>query len=246
MLFTAVKTLVSLDANSLASTKLSHPRPRPGQVDLANLASDWNASTQALQSSLAAQALRRVLDIVLSMTGLVLAAPVLLIMALLIKLDDAGPAFYRQERVGLGGKAFTLLKLRSMRTNAELFGPCWASQHDRRVTRLGRVLRLTRLDELPQLFNVLEGSMTLVGPRPERPHFTSHLTQVIPHFAERVAVKPGITGWAQVNYRYGASVEDARQKLAYDLYYIKHRSLRLDLSILFSTVFVILNHTGAR
>ena len=246
MLLTTVKPLVILDVDPLDSPKLSHLRPCPGQVDLATLAPDWNASAQALRSCLAVQALRRMLDIALSMAGLIFAAPVLLIMALLIKLDDAGPVFYRQERVGLGGRVFTLLKLRSMRTDAELSGPRWASQQDPRVTRLGRILRLTRLDELPQLFNVLEGSMTLVGPRPERPHFTRHLTQVIPHFAQRVAVKPGITGWAQVNYPYGASVEDARQKLAYDLYYIKHRSLWLDLSILFSTVFVVLNHTGAR
>ncbi len=246
MPLTAVKTLVFLDAKPLDSPKLPQLGPRPGQVDLAALGPDWNASAQALQPCLAAQALRRVLDVVLSMAGLVLAAPVLLIMALLIKLGDAGPAFYRQERVGLGGKVFTLLKLRSMRVDAELSGPRWASQQDPRVTRLGRTLRLTRLDELPQLLNVLEGSMTLIGPRPERPHFARHLTQAIPRFAERVAVKPGITGWAQVNYPYGASVEDARQKLAYDLYYIKHRSLWLDLRILFSTVLVVLKHTGAR
>ena len=154
----------------------------------------------------------------LGLAGLVLTLPLLLLVAVLVKLDSPGPVLYQQKRVGLGGRTFTLVKFRSMGVDAEAAGPRWASERDPRVTRLGRLLRLTRVDELPQLLNVLAGSMSLVGPRPERPHFVEQLTQAIPHFANRVAVKPGLTGWAQMNYPYGASVEDARQKLAYDLY----------------------------
>ncbi len=182
----------------------------------------------------------------LSLAGLALTLPLLLLVAVSVKLDSRGPVFYRQERVGLGGRTFVLVKFRSMRVDAEAAGPRWASEHDPRVTRLGRLLRLTRMDELPQLLMVLAGSMSLVGPRPERPHFVGQLTQAIPHFADRIAVKPGLTGWAQVNYPYGASVEDARQKLAYDLYYLQHRSLLLDLRILLATIRVVLCGSGAR
>ena len=182
----------------------------------------------------------------LGLAGLILTLPLLLLVAVLIKFDTPGPVFYRQERVGLGGRTFVLVKFRSMRVDAEAAGPCWASERDPRVTRLGRLLRLTRIDELPQLLNVLAGSMSLVGPRPERPHFVEQLTQIIPHFTDRIALKPGLTGWAQVNYPYGASVEDARQKLAYDLYYLQHRSLLLDLRILLATVCVVLCGRGAR
>lgn len=233
-------------ADASALPGMSCCEPEPGQIDLAALPPEWRAPAQALREGRLVQALRRALDVALSLAGLALAAPVLLALALLVKLDSNGPAFYRQERVGLGGRSFVLLKFRSMRTDAELSGPRWASPQDPRVTRVGRMLRLTRLDELPQLFNVLGGSMALVGPRPERPHFAEQLTQIIPHFAERLAVKPGITGWAQVKHPYGASVEDARHKLAYDLHYLQHRSLRLDLRILLATVSVVLRGTGAR
>ena len=192
------------------------------------------------------EAARRLADVVLSLAALLLALPLLLLMAVLIKLDSPGPVIYCQERVGLNGRQFTLLKFRSMRTDAEAAGPCWAAERDPRVTRLGRMLRLTRLDELPQLLNVLAGSMSLIGPRPERPHFAHRLAQAIPHFERRLAVKPGITGWAQVNRPYGASVEDAREKLAYDLHYIAHRSLLLDARILLATVRVVLRLEGAR
>ncbi len=217
----------------------------PGQLDLDALASDWRASAVTAPST-SAQATQRSFDLVLSLAGLVLTLPLLLLVVVLVKLDSPGPAFYRQERVGLSGRTFSLIKFRSMRVDAEVAGPCWASERDPRVTRLGRLLRLTRIDELPQLLNVLAGSMSLVGPRPERPHFVGQLTQVIPHFTDRIAVKPGLTGWAQVNYPYGASVEDARQKLAYDLYYIQHRSLSLDLRILLATIRVVLCGSGAR
>jgi lipopolysaccharide/colanic/teichoic acid biosynthesis glycosyltransferase len=167
--------------------------------------------------------------------------------AIIIKLDSPGPIFYRQERVGLHGRVFTLTKFRSMRTDAEVAGkPQWASRQDSRVTRVGRFIRLTRIDELPQILNVLRGDMAFVGPRPERPAFVEQLGQIIPRYHDRACVKPGITGWAQVNYPYGASVEDARMKLAYDLYYVRRRSLFLDILILVATIRVVLLQEGAR
>jgi lipopolysaccharide/colanic/teichoic acid biosynthesis glycosyltransferase len=170
----------------------------------------------------------------------------MLMVATAIKLDGLGPVLYRQERVGLNGRLFTLYKFRSMRTDAEATGPVWAAQRDSRVTRIGAIMRRTRIDELPQLFNILGGEMSFIGPRPERPHFVEKLAGVIPMYRERNRVKPGLTGWAQVNYPYGASVEDARMKLSYDLYYVKQCSLILDVLILFSTVRVILFQEGAR
>jgi lipopolysaccharide/colanic/teichoic acid biosynthesis glycosyltransferase len=170
----------------------------------------------------------------------------MLLTALIIKLDSPGPVFYRQERVGLHGRPFTLYKFRSMRTDAEATGPVWAAKRDARVTRIGNFIRRSRIDELPQLMNVLHGEMSFIGPRPERPHFVEQLSTIIPFYAERSRVKPGLTGWAQVNYPYGASVEDARMKLSYDLYYVKHYNLLLDSLILFATIRVILFQEGAR
>lgn len=190
-------------------------------------------------------AARRIADVAISLVILAVTLPVMLTAAALIRLDG-GPVFYRQERVGLSGRRFVLLKFRSMIVNAEAQGPAWAAKHDTRVTRVGGVMRLSRIDELPQLFNVLRGEMSIVGPRPERPHFVAKLDAEIPFHADRTRVKPGITGWAQVNYPYGASVEDARQKLAYDLYYVKHRSLMFDFQILLATVRVVLFQEGAR
>ena len=186
------------------------------------------------------------MDILISLGLLVFTAPLLLIIAVLIKADSSGPVLYRQERLGLNGTRFQLFKLRSMRVDAEAHGPCWADKYDRRVTRIGRWLRLSRIDELPQLFNVFAGTMSLVGPRPERPHFLDLLTHAIPHYGQRMSVKPGITGWAQVSYPYGASVEDARHKLSFDLFYLEHRSLAFDLRILLATVRVVLTGDGAR
>lgn len=191
-------------------------------------------------------ALHRGFDIVLSLILLLFTLPLMLLTALAVRLDSRGPVLYRQERVGLGGRPFTLLKFRSMRTDAEARGPVWAAQRDPRVTRIGGFIRLVRIDELPQLVNILRGQMSFIGPRPERPHFVAQLEQIIPAYAERALVKPGLTGWAQVNYPYGASVEDARAKLSYDLYYVKHRSLWLDLMILLATVRVVLFQRGAR
>jgi exopolysaccharide biosynthesis polyprenyl glycosylphosphotransferase len=190
---------------------------------------------------------KRVVDLLVACALIVFTLPLLAIVALAIKCDSRGPILYRQERVGLGGRRFMLLKFRSMVQNAESDGqPVWAAEKDVRVTPVGRIIRRLRIDELPQLLSVLRGDMSMVGPRPERPYFVNKLTDVIPFFAERHKVKPGITGWAQINYPYGASIEDAREKLAYDLYYTENRRLSLDLAILISTVRVVVSQQGAR
>jgi len=192
-------------------------------------------------------ALQRGFDIAVSVAVLILTLPLCILAVIAIKLDSPGPVFYRQERVGLGGRTFSILKFRSMRNDAEKAGaPRWATVGDARVTRVGRWLRLTRIDEIPQVLNVLRGDMAFVGPRPERPAFVQQLRSQIEHYDERHCVKPGITGWAQVNMPYGASVDDAREKLAYDLYYARQRSLFLDLLILVATVRVVLFREGAR
>jgi exopolysaccharide biosynthesis polyprenyl glycosylphosphotransferase len=192
-------------------------------------------------------ATKRVFDLVMSGLLLICAAPVLLVLAVLIKLDSEGPVFYWQERVGRGGKPYHLHKLRTMKKDAEkLSGPVWAQARDPRVTRLGNFLRKTRLDEIPQVFAVFRGQMSFVGPRPERPFFVQQLKTQIPFFGLREAVKPGITGWAQIRYPYGATVDDARAKLEYDLYYVQHQSLFLDLAICFHTVKTVLFGRGAR
>jgi len=201
---------------------------------------------RAAKESRAAAVVRNGLDIVIALMLLLFTAPLLLATALLVRLESPGPVIYRQERVGLNGQTFTLFKFRSMRNDAEHSGPAWAMTRDPRVTAVGRFIRKVRIDELPQLFNILRGDMSMVGPRPERPHFVAQLAAVIPLYHERARVKPGLTGWAQVNYPYGATVEDARAKLSYDLYYIKHRSLAFDLMVLLATVRVILFQEGAR
>jgi sugar transferase (PEP-CTERM system associated) len=218
-----------------------------GRIDLDSVDSHWLLCADGFTQGLLTKVLKRFLDVVVSLSLLVLTLPVMLVTALLIKLDSPGPVLYRQQRLGLHGKVFTLCKFRSMRVDAEAGGkPRWAQHRDPRVTRVGRFIRPMRIDELPQLINVLLGEMSMIGPRPERPHFVEQLSRVIPLYRQRAYVKPGITGWAQVNYPYGASVEDAREKLAYDLYYVKNRSLLLDVLILFATVRVILFREGAR
>jgi exopolysaccharide biosynthesis polyprenyl glycosylphosphotransferase len=190
---------------------------------------------------------RRVTDLIIACTLILVTLPFLAIFALTIKLDSSGPVFYQQERVGLGGRRFMLIKFRSMVRDAEPDGqPVWAAERDLRITRVGRFLRCTRLDELPQLFNVLRGDMSMIGPRPERPYFVDQLNKAIPSFSERLTVNPGITGWAQVNYPYSASIKDANTKLSYDLYYIRNRSIVLDFIILLCTVRVVISHKGAR
>ena len=193
-----------------------------------------------------ALAVKRAFDVAAAALGLILGLPILAVAALAVKLDSPGPALYAQERAGVLGRPFRILKLRSMRTDAEARGAVWAAEDDPRVTRVGRFLRRTRIDELPQLWNVLVGEMSLVGPRPERPVFVARLEQEIPFFRQRLCMKPGITGHAQVRARYGASLEDALEKLSYDLFYIKTFSLWFDLSILIDTVKVVLLRIGSR
>jgi lipopolysaccharide/colanic/teichoic acid biosynthesis glycosyltransferase len=176
----------------------------------------------------------------------VLSLPLLLITALALTLQGGGPLLYRQERVGLHGVPFTIVKFRSMRVDAEKDGPRWAASNDSRVTPIGSFIRRTRIDELPQIFNVLKGDMSIVGPRPERPIFVQTLAEKISYYQERHLAKPGITGWAQINYPYGATEEDAKMKLAYDLYYIKNRNIFLDVVIIIQTLEVLLWNSGAR
>jgi lipopolysaccharide/colanic/teichoic acid biosynthesis glycosyltransferase len=200
----------------------------------------------AMNAGLSGVTLRRIRDVLGCLILLVSLMPLMVVAACLIRLDSPGPVFYRQERVGLHGSVFTMLKFRSMRIDAEMCGPCWAAKRDPRVTRFGAFMRLSRIDEIPQLFNVLRGEMSLIGPRPERPHFTEQLVHAIPLYNDRMSILPGITGWAQVNYPYGASVEDARIKLDYDLYYIRNRSAFLDFQIIAATVRVVMFGIGAR
>lgn len=190
---------------------------------------------------------KRLFDILASMLVLVVGLPLMIIAGIAVKLDSRGPVFYRQPRVGLFGEPYDVFKIRSMRTDAEAAGKAvWASENDPRVTRVGRIIRTLRIDELPQTWCVLKGDMSFVGPRPERPSFVDELERQLPFYAERHMVKPGLTGWAQINYPYGASVEDARVKLEYDLYYAKNYSPFLDLLILLQTVRVVLWPEGAR
>jgi sugar transferase (PEP-CTERM system associated) len=179
-----------------------------------------------------------------ALIGAVLSLPIALLTAILIKLDSRGPVFYKQERIGKNGRHFVLTKFRSMRVDAEKAGPVWAIKGDDRTTRVGRVIRKIRIDEIPQFWNILRGEMSFVGPRPERPHFVAQLAQEIPYYEQRHLIAPGLTGWAQIKYPYGASIEDARQKLQYDLFYIKNHSLMLDAIILFETIKIILFGRG--
>lgn len=189
---------------------------------------------------------KRLIGAFISFTGLALSFPLLLLIAIMIKIDSSGPIFFAQERVGKAGRTFSIIKFRSMTSDAEKDGAAWASENDQRVTRVGRVIRRLRIDEIPQMWNVLRGDMNFVGPRPERPVFVEELNRKIRYYNQRHTVKPGITGWAQINYPYGASVEDAKKKLEYDLYYIKHISILLDLYIILKTVRTILFKVGSR
>jgi len=216
------------------------------RVDIGAIGPDWVSGVAQTAGGPLQAAFNRLGDVVISTAMLVFTAPLMGLVALAVRLDSPGPVLYRQERVGLNGVPFTLLKFRSMQVDAERSGAVWAMQSDPRVTRLGILIRRTRMDELPQLLNILLGQMSFIGPRPERPHFVEKLSAVIPFYAERSRVKPGLTGWAQVNYPYGASVEDARAKLSYDLFYVKHRSILLDLTIMFATIRVILFQEGSR
>jgi sugar transferase (PEP-CTERM system associated) len=225
----------------------SHFEKTLGQIRIDYLNASWLIFGDGFNQGAIRTIVKRAFDIVCALLLTVVSAPVMLITALLIKLESPGPVLYRQERVGQGNKAFFVTKFRSMRTDAEKDGrPQWATQNDSRVTRVGNVIRKLRIDELPQLFNVLKGEMSLVGPRPERPFFVEQLTKDIPFYAVRHSVKPGITGWAQVRYHYGSTVEDSQQKLQFDLYYVKNHTLFLDLVVLLETVGVVLTGKGAR
>ncbi len=218
-----------------------------GRVDLDTVNPSWLIFSDGFSSGRAISSVaKRLFDIAASTLLLVLTAPVILLFAILVKLDSKGPAFYRQKRVGLFGQTFDVIKLRSMRTDAEAAGAQWASKDDPRVTRVGNFIRKTRIDELPQTWSVLKGEMSFVGPRPERPEFVAELDEQLKYYAERHMVKPGITGWAQINYPYGASIEDSRHKLEYDLYYAKNYTPFLDLLILLQTLRVVLWSEGAR
>ncbi len=226
---------------------LSFLERETGKVKVDLVHPSWLIFAEGFEASVRSQFGSRVLDLVAATALLILAAPVMCVCALAILLEDGAPVFYRQRRVGYRGKIFTLYKFRSMIKDAEADGkPRWAGSRDDRITRVGAVIRKLRLDELPQLFNVFRGDMALVGPRPERPEFVERLSQTIPYYHERHAVKPGITGWAQLCYPYGSSEQDAMEKLQYDLYYIKHKSVIFDLIVLLQTAEVVLWGKGAR
>ncbi len=217
-----------------------------GEIRLDSLNASWLIFHDGFLRGGFVSFLKRCVDLGASLLLLIPALPAMVLAVLAIKLEDGGPILYSQLRVGQHGHPFRLFKLRSMRIDAEAQGACWAAQNDRRVTRVGSFIRKTRIDELPQIINVLRGDMSFVGPRPERPEFVSELTREIPYFGARHSVKPGITGWAQVRYPYGASLQDSRRKLEYDLYYIKNYSIFLDALILLHTVRVVLSARGAR
>lgn len=218
-----------------------------GRVDLDTLNPSWLIFSDGFSAGRRLSSIgKRAFDIIASLLILVVGLPLIAIFAIAVKLESSGPAFFRQTRVGLYGQNFDLLKLRSMQTDAEANGMKWAAKADPRITRVGRIIRKVRIDELPQVWSVLKGEMSFVGPRPEVPHFVSDLERELPFYAERHVVKPGITGWAQINYHYGASIEDARHKLEYDLYYAKNYTPFLDLLILLQTARVILWPEGAR
>lgn len=220
-----------------------------GRAHMSALSPAWVVFESGFDRGVVRSASKRFFDIASSMLLFIVALPLMAVTALLIKLESglSGPIFYLQERVGEGGQPFHVIKFRSMRTDAERDGVArWATSNDDRITRVGRVIRKLRIDELPQVLNVLRGEMSFVGPRPERPTFVEQLEREIPYYGLRHAVKPGITGWAQLRYAYGASVKDAEEKLKYDLYYVKHQSFMFDLLVLLQTVEVVLFGKGAR
>lgn len=217
------------------------------EIPIDHIDDEWLMHAAMNSSRIHIRNIKRIMDVMTSVVGLILSAPIVLLAAIAIKLDSPGPVLYRQRRAGLDGNVYTLIKLRTMKVDAEVgSGAVWAGKFDHRVTRIGHFLRKSRIDEIPQLVNVLAGDMSLVGPRPERPEFIEALANAIPYYKERLLVPPGITGWAQINYPYAASVDAARRKLQYDLYYIKHMSLFLDTMILlrtFKTILVGLRHS---
>ena len=243
-----LKDLVRIKTKGILVNEFSSFLEREtGRLDLDTLDPSWLIFSDGFSSGrFLSSVFKRIFDIFASLLLLTVSLPLIVIFAILVKLDSSGPAFYRQTRVGLYGQPFRIAKLRSMRQDAEVAGAQWADEDDPRITRIGRFIRNVRIDELPQLWNVLSGTMSFVGPRPERPEFVADLEADIPYYAERHMVKPGITGWAQINYPYGASVDDARHKLEYDLYYAKNYTPFLDILILLQTLRVVLWPAGAR
>src|SRR5437667_6827175 len=217
-----------------------------GRVLLDMIRPSWLIFSSRGRRARTNEVLRIVIHRLVALLGAVLSLPIALLAAMLIKIDSRGPVLYKQERVGKNGRIFTLMKFRSMRLDAEKNGPVWASNGDDRMTRVGRIIRKIRVDEIPQFWNILRGDMNFVGPRPERPHFVSQLAEEIPYYEQRHLIAPGLTGWAQIKYPYGASIEDGRQKLQYELYYIKNQSLTLDAIIMFETIKTILLGRGGR
>jgi sugar transferase (PEP-CTERM system associated) len=217
-----------------------------GRVNLDMLRPSWLIFSGRGKQTRFSAVVRIVLHRLVALVGLIFSLPVMLVTIVFIKLESKGPVFYKQERVGKGGQTFMVLKFRSMRTDAEKDGPRWATTDDERITQVGRFIRKVRIDELPQFWNILRGDMNFVGPRPERPHFVSQLAKEIPYYEQRHLIAPGLTGWAQIKYPYGASIEDARRKLEFDLYYIKNQSLLMDAMILFETVKTVLLSRGGR
>ena len=218
------------------------------RLPLSQINDEWLLQTEgfSLNTRGSLRRLKRALDVLISLLLLIPAAPIMLIAAIIVRLESPGPVIYKQDRVGLFEKEFTVYKFRSMRADAEKNGAVWASAHDARVTKFGKFIRKVRIDELPQIWNILKGDMSFIGPRPERMAFVTKLKETIPYYSLRHTVKPGLTGWAQVCYPYGASEDDARRKLEYDLYYIKNMSILLDINIVFKTVGVVLFPKGAR
>jgi sugar transferase (PEP-CTERM system associated) len=218
-----------------------------GEIPIDSLKAGWLMYSDGFRQGMARRMVKRSFDFVAALALLTVTLPVMVVTAIAIAMESSGPVLLRQERVGVGGRTFRLLKFRSMRDDAEKDGvPQWASSNDSRITRVGRFIRRSRVDELPQIFNVLMGEMSFVGPRPERPFFVSQLTEEIPFYGARHSIKPGLTGWAQVRYSYGSSKDDAMRKLQFDLYYVKNHTLFLDLLILVGTVRVVLSGEGAR
>ncbi|MGI8836156.1 MAG: TIGR03013 family XrtA/PEP-CTERM system glycosyltransferase [Pyrinomonadaceae bacterium] len=217
-----------------------------GRVSLNMMRPSWLIFTGRGRQARFAAVTHNAVHRLVALIGAILSLPIVLVTAVLIKIESRGSVFYKQERVGKNGRPFVLMKFRSMKVDAEASGPVWASKDDERTTKVGRIIRKVRIDEIPQFWNILRGEMSFVGPRPERPHFVNQLAQEIPYYEQRHLIAPGLTGWAQIKYPYGASIEDARQKLQYDLFYIKNHSLLLDAIIVFETIKIILFGRGAQ
>lgn len=243
-----IRQLLECKLHGITITEISSFFEREYQrLDLQSMNTSWLVFGTGFRQNWLRNFIKRFFDIALGLFLLILTLPIMLVTAVAVRLDSPGPTLYWQTRVGRGNKQFDICKFRSMRQDAEKAGtPQWAANNDERITRVGRIIRKVRIDELPQIFNVLKGEMSFIGPRPERPIFVEQLSNQIPYFLARHSIRPGISGWAQVRYPYGASVEDAKEKLQYDLYYVKNHTLFLDILILLETIKTVLFGRGAR